>query len=324
MKISFCVTYFNQQDCVARSLDSILKQKMSCDFEILVGDDGSTDDSQKIVQEYQKKYGSEKIKLFIQSREHGKKYSPISRVSANRLNLVSNSTGDYIMFLDGDDWYCHDNFIDESIEILEKDKTLIGIAHSFQKVYSDKTEAEKRFLPDGPISNKKYVSEVYIHVGTYVLRNIFTDKMISELNKTQTFDDNAIVFYLMQYGSVYYIHQVIYSYLQGPKGLWTSISKTEQHLINTLSYPLLTSMAKKYAKYIFMRSYDDLKYIYNHKDELQKLLGDELYQKYVTKATETNNQFALQFLKWEQQNFFKKTKISLWFKFKKIQRKILK
>ena len=43
MKVSFLVTYYNQQDYVEESMNSILNIKKEFDWEILVGDDGSTD-----------------------------------------------------------------------------------------------------------------------------------------------------------------------------------------------------------------------------------------------------------------------------------------
>ena len=43
MKVSFLVTYFNQQQYVEKSMKSIIDIKKEFDWEILVGDDGSTD-----------------------------------------------------------------------------------------------------------------------------------------------------------------------------------------------------------------------------------------------------------------------------------------
>ena len=44
-KITFCITYYNQQEFVAQSIESILALDKPCDFEILIGDDGSTDNT---------------------------------------------------------------------------------------------------------------------------------------------------------------------------------------------------------------------------------------------------------------------------------------
>ena len=52
MKISFLVTYYQQERFVRQSLDSILAIKKPEEWEILVGDDGSTDGTVQEVQKY--------------------------------------------------------------------------------------------------------------------------------------------------------------------------------------------------------------------------------------------------------------------------------
>ena len=62
VKVSFCVTYYNQSGFVSQSLDSILALDIPCGFEILVGDDGSADDTVEKVKEYQSRF-PDKIKI---------------------------------------------------------------------------------------------------------------------------------------------------------------------------------------------------------------------------------------------------------------------
>ena len=95
--LSILVTYYNQQQYVSRSLDSIFAQNITEPFEVLVGDDGSQDDTVKIVKEYQERY-PDIIKLFVMPRDLSVKYSAVERASANRLNLLQNCKGDYVCF----------------------------------------------------------------------------------------------------------------------------------------------------------------------------------------------------------------------------------
>ena len=67
MKVSFLVTYYNQKEYVKQSMESILAIDKPCDWEILVGDDGSTDGTIEVVNEYIKQYPSQ-IKLYIMPR----------------------------------------------------------------------------------------------------------------------------------------------------------------------------------------------------------------------------------------------------------------
>ena len=68
MKVSFLVTYYNQESFVRESLDSILALEKPGEWEILVGDDGSSDGTAAAVREYVDA-DPEHIRLFVMPRE---------------------------------------------------------------------------------------------------------------------------------------------------------------------------------------------------------------------------------------------------------------
>ena len=69
-KVSVCVITFNHKHYIKRCLDSILNQEVKFDFEVIIGDDCSTDGTRNIVQEYAKNY-PEIIKLRLQGQNSG-------------------------------------------------------------------------------------------------------------------------------------------------------------------------------------------------------------------------------------------------------------
>ena len=89
IKFSVVIPLFNKQAHIARALDSVLSQTVS-DFEVIVVDDGSTDQSAEVV----RTFTDERIKLI--SQENG-------GVSAARNRGIVESTADFIAFLDADD-----------------------------------------------------------------------------------------------------------------------------------------------------------------------------------------------------------------------------
>lgn len=117
MKVSFLVTYYNQKEYVKQSMDSILAIDKPCEWEILVGDDGSTDGTIDEINKYVKQF-PDNIKLYIMPREVDMNYDSVKRASANRLNVLQHSTGDIYCTLDGDDYFCDTEFIKEAIEVL--------------------------------------------------------------------------------------------------------------------------------------------------------------------------------------------------------------
>lgn len=91
MKISFLVTYYNQEKFVRRSLGSILNLKLEFPYEILVGDDGSSDNTCRTIQKYVDRYPF--IHLFRTEKCITDDLPPLNRASLNRLNLLPHVEG---------------------------------------------------------------------------------------------------------------------------------------------------------------------------------------------------------------------------------------
>ncbi len=94
MKLSIVVPVFNMEAYIAHCLDSLLNQDLSRDeYEIIIVNDGSTDGSKKIAEDYRTRYNN----INIINRENG-------GLSAARNTGLNHATGEYIWFVDSDDW----------------------------------------------------------------------------------------------------------------------------------------------------------------------------------------------------------------------------
>jgi glycosyltransferase involved in cell wall biosynthesis len=92
LKFSIIIPVYNREHFVRRCIDSVLTQSSS-DYEILIVDDGSTDSTWSVLNEYESK--NECVKIF--HKDNG------GVSSARNLGLV-NANGEYIVFVDSDDW----------------------------------------------------------------------------------------------------------------------------------------------------------------------------------------------------------------------------
>jgi len=143
-KVSVIVPVYNVELYLSQCIDSLINQTLS-DIEIILVDDGSTDKSKGICDEYTSK--DERIKVF---------HIENSGVSNARNFGISNSIGEYIMFLDSDDW-----IEPETIEMAcnKADESDANIVFwSWQKEYSSGTykdfylENNSAFLSDNDIN----------------------------------------------------------------------------------------------------------------------------------------------------------------------------
>ena len=71
MKISFLVTYYQQVVYVQESMESLLALKKPAEWEILIGDDGSTDGTVEAARAYADRDPAH-IRLFVMDREPGR------------------------------------------------------------------------------------------------------------------------------------------------------------------------------------------------------------------------------------------------------------
>lgn len=105
--ISVLVCTYNQEKYLAQALDSILMQKCDVPFEILIGDDCSTDGTGKIADEYQVRYP--KIVRVVRPENNG-------GAALNFIRLVEASKGEILSVCDGDDYWLRDDVLQKQVD----------------------------------------------------------------------------------------------------------------------------------------------------------------------------------------------------------------
>ena len=106
-KVSVLVPIYNVEHFLDRCIQSILNQTYK-NIEVILVDDCSSDNSLSICYEYAKK--DERVKV-IKKETH-------TVVSDVRNLGLENSTGDYVMFVDSDDYVC-ETFVEDMVEAIE-------------------------------------------------------------------------------------------------------------------------------------------------------------------------------------------------------------
>ncbi len=311
MKVSILVTYYNQEKFVERSLKSIFSQNLNCDYEVLVGDDGSQDSTCKIVNEFSEKH-KDKIRLFIQDRDVEKKYNSIERASYNRLNLLKNAKGEYVCFLDGDDEYCDFNWIQEACDILDKNKNLSGVAHKYCNCfYNGKMLTPAGIKKTKRITAKMYAKKFYTHVGTILFRNKFSDADYNMLKSLKSFDDNDITFYFLNFGDIYCRDKIVYNYYQNENSIWNSADTFERNLINAIDYEILLKISTFHNE-LFLKYFSNLYHVYKNKERLQ----EALFTKYLVQTQ--GDGVLIKLFKWNELTQNEKNKINRRMKTKRL------
>ncbi len=116
--VSVCIPTYQHKDFIQRCLESVLSQKTNFPFEIILGEDESADGTREICMQYADKFPGI-IRLFLRSR---KDVIYINGKPTGRFNFIENfkaARGKYIALCDGDDYWTHENKLQEQISFLE-------------------------------------------------------------------------------------------------------------------------------------------------------------------------------------------------------------
>lgn len=140
MKFSVIVPVYNNKEWLRKCFDSILNQTYK-NYEVIIVDDISTDDGIEIIREYEKKF--KECKVIINKTK---------RLNGGTRNVgIAEATGDYIIFIDCDDWFKIDTAF-ETINNNINNEDIIFIGYDFHTLeftstgipnYTDLKEAIK-------------------------------------------------------------------------------------------------------------------------------------------------------------------------------------
>jgi len=114
VKLSIGLPVYNGELFIERALESILAQTFT-DFELIISDNGSTDSTQEICQNFSKK--DNRIRIFKQEKNIG--------VHRNFYFLLSQAKGEYFAWTAVDD-YVDKDFMEKNLKVLESDSSIVS------------------------------------------------------------------------------------------------------------------------------------------------------------------------------------------------------
>ena len=158
-KVSIIIPIYNAERYIERCICSVINQTYK-NIEIIIINDGSTDDSMKLINRYKNK--DSRI-IVINQKNSG--------VSTARNNGINKSSGKYVMFVDIDDWL-ELNMIEEMVKKI-KEKDVDALRCNYFRNYEDNTQ-KKGFFYDKDIIDIKLDKE---KIRNKVLLQILNGKM---------------------------------------------------------------------------------------------------------------------------------------------------
>lgn len=209
--VSVLVISYNQEKYIEKALKSIVKQKVNFRYEILVGDDASTDGTPKIIRKYAKKY-PHLFRVFCREKNLG--------AAQNFLNIAMESRGKYVTGVEGDDFWCDKYKLQRQVEFLEEHPEYGSCATSFYYVDANNQIIPDEYIPLWMKQDMSYASEIIeptvytlddynecrlpSHSSTMVSHNVFLKPYAKKCFDTRRdAADQTVVLLILKEGNVY-------------------------------------------------------------------------------------------------------------------------
>lgn len=272
-KISvLCFTY-NQDKYIKQCLDSIVSQKTNFDFEILIHDDASTDNTVNIIKEFKKKYPNIIKPVFQKENQYSKgTLIPIIKF------LLLKAKGKYIALSEGDDFFTDKNKLQLQVDFLNKNPDYTICFHPVRVFYENK-EKKDSICPE--FSNSKNFTTEELLKGNFIYTNSVMFRRLHYKNfSTANFlpGDWYLHLFHAKYGKIGYINKVMSSYRRHSEGIWW------------LSQGNYGEFIKKYGNYHLIL-YFELLNLFNSNIEYKKIIFSNIpplinaYKKYNPKKS---------------------------------------
>ncbi len=214
--VSICCITYNHELYIREAVDSFLMQETNFKFEIVIGDDCSTDRTSDILREYSELY-PDKIRLLDNSKNLGSEINFVRTIKACK--------GKYIATCDGDDYWTDKRKIQKLVNYLEHNPNYVFISHSY-KILKNNTILSQmdnvHFSKEKQISINSYCSPYIIHTSSILFHKSGID--FNTIKKIKCFKDISLFGLLLTRGNGYYIPDEMAIYRLHSTSIWTSVS----------------------------------------------------------------------------------------------------
>lgn len=238
--VSVLVPTYQHAPFIAKCLDGILRQRTSFPFEVLVGEDGSTDGTREICQRYAAEH-PDRIRLFLRDRKDVMVIMGRQTGRANLKQLLQEATGKYIAICEGDDYWTDPLKLQKQYDYLERHPECVLAHHdAFILDHSEKvvmpSKLPKRHQRDNT-SDELQRAEFFILTLSAFFRSCpVLRSMPPEFDKVLN-GDSFLFMLLGEYGCGHYMPEVEpAAYRKHEGGMWSSQTEVQQVRVRLNTY----------------------------------------------------------------------------------------
>ena len=223
MKVSVLIVTYNHAEYIASAINSVLMQEVSFDYEIVIGEDASTDGTRAIVLEFEKEY-PDKIRALLRD--------PVDAETDRAAGVggkggfvkgLQACKGQYVALLDGDDYWTDPHKLQKQVDFLDSHSDFAICCHNVSMLFEDRSiEPANLFPPDQKeISTIEdlFFSNVIPTCSVLFRRGLFAE--LPDWFYTMKIGDWPIHILNAQHGGIRYFPEAMAVYRVHQGGFWS-------------------------------------------------------------------------------------------------------
>lgn len=205
IKVSICVPVYNMEKYLEECIKSLVNQTLR-EIEIIFVNDGSTDNSMRILKKYEEKYSN--IKIISQVNQG---------LGGARNTALKNAIGEYVGFVDADDFV--ENNMYEKMYLKAKETNADIVMCDYEFYPNSETNKKKWFNP-----YKGEITGEFLNRNTQPWNKIVSNKLIKDLN-FEFFEkngDGVFIYLMLSANKIVSIEEKLYNYRVGHSSMSTN------------------------------------------------------------------------------------------------------
>lgn len=211
-KLTIIMMSYFHENCIERAINSILAQTYN-DWELLIADDCSQDNTVNIVNKYVNQYDG-KIRLITNEKNQG--------ITYNFCKAIKNSKCEIITLLSGDDYLIDNEKLSKQMDFLDNNQDYFAVGTCVKIVEELRTKSVFTVFPNKEYWGKEFRKEDWIRGINFpthgiMFRNVFnTEEGMHKLGyiekASRNLDDYTFCFIIFDFGRLFFLDRISYAY----------------------------------------------------------------------------------------------------------------
>lgn len=233
--VSIVMVTYNHGKFIKEAIDGVVSQKTDFHFELLIGDDASSDETSSIILEYSYKY-PQLIVPIIREKNIG--------ATKNFMDLISKTRGKYVAICDGDDFWSDYNKLKKQVSFLEKNSKFTACCHPVNEIYEwDGTKTS--ILDPLKLSNAEAKTRGYLNIHDLIEINTVASlsvmfrwmipRQLPYWMKNYIVGDYPVLLFHANKGDIGVLPEVMGTYRRHKEATWLKHNETLSARINFFS-----------------------------------------------------------------------------------------